>query len=27
LYTEGKTVTQRWPADNHGAEFVIPTMK
>ena len=25
--TKVKTVTQRWPAGSHGAEFVIPTMK
>ena len=27
FYTKVKTVTQRWPAGSHGAEFVIPTMK
>src|SRR5246500_5237233 len=27
FYTRVKTVTQRWPAGSHGAEFVIPTMK
>jgi malonate-semialdehyde dehydrogenase (acetylating)/methylmalonate-semialdehyde dehydrogenase len=27
FYTKVKTVTQRWPAGTHGAEFVIPTMK
>lgn len=27
FYTKTKTVTQRWPAGSHGAEFVIPTMK
>jgi malonate-semialdehyde dehydrogenase (acetylating) / methylmalonate-semialdehyde dehydrogenase len=26
FYTKTKTVTQRWPAGSHGAEFVIPTM-
>lgn len=27
FYTKTKTVTQRWPAGSHGAEFSIPTMK
>jgi malonate-semialdehyde dehydrogenase (acetylating) / methylmalonate-semialdehyde dehydrogenase len=27
FYTKVKTVTQRWPAGSHCAEFVIPTMK
>ncbi|MDH6246462.1 CoA-acylating methylmalonate-semialdehyde dehydrogenase [Mycobacterium sp. OTB74] len=27
FYTKVKTVTQRWPAGSHGAEFSIPTMK
>ena len=27
FYTKVKTVTQRWPAGTHGAEFVIPTRK
>jgi malonate-semialdehyde dehydrogenase (acetylating)/methylmalonate-semialdehyde dehydrogenase len=27
FYTKVKTVTQRWPAGSHGADFVIPTMK
>ncbi|MEZ5916928.1 MAG: hypothetical protein R3C40_05085 [Parvularculaceae bacterium] len=27
FWTKVKTVTQRWPEDVQGAEFVIPTMK